>query len=163
VGVNTGRKQENEGSPRIESPCAIGFRAHSGWSALVILAGPLRAPVVIQRTRIELIDPAIAGSKQPFHRARDLGLQAGAKHVERCTDKAKQLAEQSVRAAIRFSLEKGYRTAAAGIVLGSGRALPDFASILGSHPLLHSAEGQLFREALADGAQRCGLPITGVK
>lgn len=161
--MHTGPKQKNKGSPPDQSPCAIGFRAHSGWSALVILAGPPRAPVVLQRTRIELIDPAIAGSKQPFHRARELGLGAGAKHVERCTDKAKELAEQSMRAAIRFSLEKGHRAAAVGIVLGSGHPLPDFESILASHPLLHTAEGQLFRDVLADAAQRCGLPVTGVK
>ncbi len=144
-------------------PAAVGFRAHSGWAALVMLAGPLRAPTVVVRTRIELIDPAIPGSKQPYHAARELDGEAAAKHVQRCADTAKQLADQSLRALLREWKARDHEVAGAGLVLGSGRPLPDFEMILGSHPLLHTAEGQLFRQALAQASERCGLTVTGVK
>jgi len=144
-------------------PAAVGFRAHSGWAALVMLAGPLRSPTVVVRTRIELIDPAIPGSKQPYHAARELDREAAAKHVQRCADTAKHLAEQSIRALLREWKARDHEVAGAGLVLGSGRPLPDFEAILASHPLLHTAEGELFRQALAHASERCGLTVTGVK
>src|SRR5712692_8847232 len=60
---------------------ALGLRAHSGWAALVVVAGSLRstavlsvpsvpsAPCVINRRRIELAAPGIP--KQPYHAAAE--------------------------------------------------------------------------------------------
>ncbi len=33
----------------------LGFRVHSGWAAAVALCGPLDAPVVVDRRRIQLV------------------------------------------------------------------------------------------------------------
>ena len=157
------KRESRNPRPARKIPAAVGFRAHSGWAALVMLAGPLRAPKVVVRTRIELIDPAIPGSKQPYHAARELDREAAAKHVQRCADTAKRLAEQSLRALLREWKARDHEVAGAGLVLGSGRPLPDFEMILASHPLLHTAEGELFRQALAQASERCGLTVTGVK
>jgi len=35
---------------------ALGFRVHTGWAALVALAGPRTSPRAIARHRIELVD-----------------------------------------------------------------------------------------------------------
>ena len=144
-------------------PSAFGFRAHSGWAALVVLSGPLRSPKIIERTRVELIDPAIPGSKQPYHAARELALKAAANHVQRCADTAKQLAEQFLKALIHGLKEKGHEVVGSGIILGSGRPLPGFEATLASHPLVHTAEGELFRHSLSHASERCGLTVTGVK
>ena len=53
-------------------PAALGFRAHSGWAALVVVAGDPRAPEVVLRERIEMADPELPGSKQPYHAAEEL-------------------------------------------------------------------------------------------
>ena len=42
-------------------PAALGLRAHSGWAALVVVAGPRSSPAVVDRRRIELIDPRFRG------------------------------------------------------------------------------------------------------
>jgi hypothetical protein len=34
---------------------------------------------------------------------------------------------------------------------------------LASHPLLHTAEGELFREALAQASEKCGLAVSRVR
>jgi hypothetical protein len=52
--------------------CALGFRAHSGWSVLVAVTEPLIGPAIEVRRMIETADPRIAGSKQPFHAAEKL-------------------------------------------------------------------------------------------
>jgi hypothetical protein len=47
-------------------------------------------------------------------------------------------------------------------VLGGGR--PDFtlSQALSTHAAMHGAEGWLFREALIEASQECGLRVTGV-
>ena len=53
---------------------ALGFRAHSGWAAAVALGGSPRSPEVIDRRRIELIEPGSPGGVQPYHVARTMDL-----------------------------------------------------------------------------------------
>jgi hypothetical protein len=48
-------------------------------------------------------------------------------------------------------------------LLASGRPLPALESILASHALIHTAEGELFREALRAACRACGLRVIGVK
>jgi hypothetical protein len=48
------------------------------------------------------------------------------------------------------------------VVLGSGKALPGLDKILASHALIHTAEGEMFREALVWAANELGLAVTGV-
>jgi hypothetical protein len=47
--------------------------------------------------------------------------------------------------------------------MGSGRTLPELSKVLGSHALIHAAEGEMYRDVLVHAAARCGLPVTGVK
>ena len=52
---------------------AAGFKAHSGWAALVVLGESDDGLVVVDRRRIELVDPAdIDWAKQPYHAAENL-------------------------------------------------------------------------------------------
>jgi hypothetical protein len=57
----------------------------------------------------------------------------------------------------------GHRVAGCGLLLASGRPLPPLEKILASHPLLHTAEGELFREALRVASAACGLPLVEVR
>jgi len=57
----------------------------------------------------------------------------------------------------------GHPVHGCGLLLASGRPLPPLAKILASHPLLHTAEGELFRDALRAACRDCGLPIVTVK
>jgi hypothetical protein len=83
--------------------------------------------------------------------------------VKHFADRARHLAEQAVRAAIGGLQEMGYEVVGCSIPLGSGRPATTLAATLASHPLLHTAEGELFRGALNHAGERCGLPVMGVK
>jgi hypothetical protein len=50
-----------------------------------------------------------------------------------------------------------------GLLLASGRALPTLEKILASHALIHTADGELFREALLHANSRCGLEELTIK
>jgi hypothetical protein len=145
------------------APAAIGWRAHSGWAQLIALGGPLAAPAVLARRRVELADHWMPGSVQPFHAARDLGPEAGERLVARCRQASLDLARLALREARAELGRLGYRLAACGLPQSSARPLPAFAAILASHPLLHTAEGELFREVLATAGSELGLAVVRVK
>jgi hypothetical protein len=142
---------------------ALGFRAHSGWAALVAVTEPLSAPAVVLRRRIVTADPKVAGSKQPFHAAEDWPLPKAEKYIERCSDSSHQLALAAVQAALDELQQAGHIPIACGAIVGSGRQLPDLQRILASHALLHAAEGEFFRNVIATATERCKLRNVCVK
>ena len=138
---------------------ALGLRAHSGWAVAVAVAGA----AVIERRRIELCDCLVAGSKQPYHRAAQMPLPQAAQYLERCAQISTAMAEAAVRRMVADLSGAGYRAAGCSILLGAGRPLGELAKTLASHPLIHTAEGEFYRDALREGARRCGLAVDGIK
>src|SRR5690349_18385424 len=79
------------------TPVALGFRAHSGWAAVVAIAGPLGAPDVVDRSRIDLLDRTIPGAAQPYHAAAEMELKQAEKLIDRCVQSARRLAAKGLR------------------------------------------------------------------
>ncbi len=142
---------------------AIGFRAHSGWAVLVAVGGSVAAPTVIQRRRIELADRGISGSVQPYHAARAMGLEEAEPFLKRCGDRARTVAREAVQDAVGELQQQGYDVAGSCILQGSGRTTTELAKILASHPMMHTAEGEFFREALRSACESCGLAVSAVR
>jgi hypothetical protein len=65
--------------------------------------------------------------------------------------------------AIEALANQGYQVAAAGLLLAAGRSLPDLPTVLTSHALIHTAEGEMFRDVLVRASEACALPVTGVR
>jgi hypothetical protein len=139
------------------------MRAHSGWAALVALGGSPQAPDVIHRRRIVTADPDIRGSKQPFHAAEPLKLPDAQALINKCTESTRRLSREALRAVIIDLREKDIEVIGCGVILGSGRSLPALEAILASHALLHTAEGEFYRQALVEAGEHCGLPVSGLK
>jgi hypothetical protein len=142
---------------------ALGFRAHSGWAALVAVAGTIEAPRVLERRRIIVADPELPGSKQPYHAAAELPLPRAEALVRSAVESSRALAVEVLSARIKALRSQGHEVVSCGVVLGSGKALPGLENILASHALLHTAEGEMFRDVLVWAAKECGLPVTGVR
>jgi hypothetical protein len=83
--------------------------------------------------------------------------------VRRATESSRALALEAMAAAVEALRSQGHEVAGCGVVLGSGKALPGLEGILGSHALIHTAEGEMFRAVLLWAAQSHGLPVTGVR
>lgn len=144
------------------SPAAIGFRAHSGWAAAVAITVPADAPVVITRRRIEMMEHGAAGPSQPYHAAVGLEIREAQQLVADSAARSAVLATTALRGMVEDLRRLGHGVSGCGLLLGSGRPLPPLERILASHPLLHTAEGELFRDALRTASRECGLPITAV-
>jgi len=146
------------------SRVALGLRAHSGWAALVALVGPPAAPTVVDRRRIEMADASIEGSKQPYHEAEDKKPKEAERIVARCIDSSRALAREALSAVVRELRGRDHEVAGCGLLLASGRALPeDVHAILASHALIHAAEGEMYRDALRRASEQLSLRVTGVR
>ena len=142
----------------------LGLRAHSGWAALVALAGPSASPTVVDRRRLELADAAIEGSKQPYHEAEGKKPKEAERLLARCMDSSRALAREGLRAVVDQLAARDHRVVGCGVLLGSGRALPeDVHKILASHALIHAAEGEMYRDVLVRAGEHLSLPVTGVR
>ena len=147
--------------PRTERLC-LGLRAHSGWAVLVALAGPPDAPVVVERRRLTLCDGSFP--RQPYHAAEPLAPAKAEALVTRSLDTANRLAREEVRRAVKDLRASGRDVVGAALLLGSGRPLPnELAAILAAHPLIHTAEGEMYREALRMACESASLPVAGFR
>jgi hypothetical protein len=136
---------------------AHGFRARSGWATAVAVAAPRQSPVVVLRRRVELADPDIPGSRQPYHAGEDLALEAAERIVALCGERTAELAYQAVHSLADELRTNGHHLDGCGILTGSDRPTGTVRDILASHPWMHAAEGQFFRNALMEAAHQCGL------
>jgi hypothetical protein len=146
------------------SRIALGFRAHSGWAALVAVAGPPASATVVDRRRIELADAAIEGSKQPYHAAAGKKPKEAERIVARCIDSSRRLAREALWAVLAELRQRHHDVVGCGLLLASGRALPpDVHAILASHALIHAAEGEMYRDVLVRASEHFSLRVTGVR
>jgi hypothetical protein len=132
---------------------ALGFRAHSGWAAAVALGGSPRSPEVIDRRRISLIAPGSPGGVQPYHVARTMDLTKAEEFITVVIAAVDRSALLAVRAFAEAISGKRHAIASCGIVLASGRPLPSQEATLRSHAMVHTAEGELYRAAIARAAK----------
>jgi hypothetical protein len=136
---------------------AIGFSVHTGWAASVLVVGPSRAPRVLDRRRIRLSHSDDTLEAEVYHRAAELS----ASKASALVSEAKKSALAHALAALQ-DLAHFRPLAAAGVVMSAVTVPEDLTAILRSHPLIHTAEGALYREALADASRKCGLEIVRI-
>ena len=146
-----------------QTRATVGFRAHSGWAALVAVAEPVRLAVVIDRRRVELADLKVPRPVQPYHAAQELELKEAEKYVKHFATQAKLLAQRALRDVIDHLKAANYLVVGCGIPLGSGRPATTLEATLASHSMLHTAEGELFRNALIQASEHFQLPVAGIR
>lgn len=142
---------------------AMGFAPHSGWAAVVALGGPPADPRVLARSRVEMADPRAPESRQPYHAVEALAVEEAARRLDGYTTVAEGMAYAAIQALAEDLGGRGYRVTSVGVLESSGRKGGSLASILASHALIHSADGDHFRTALAAAAERSGLAVSRVR
>jgi hypothetical protein len=140
---------------------AIGCRAHTGWAALVVVAGGVARPDVIFRGRAELGDPAGHVRRNVYQAARGLESAAAATAVEAAERNATEQAAAALERTLRQARDEGAVVRSCAVVVGTfPRAR--LASILASHALAHAAEGRLYQGALLQSAESRGLDAVAI-
>src|SRR5207248_1321939 len=141
----------------------LGFRAHSGWAVAIAVAGTRRAPEVLRRTRIEMVNGTSPGGKQPYHRAAEMPFSGAEKLVNSAIQSANELAGQRLRDLIAELGNENTRIIAGRVLSASGRPLGDLESVLASHATIHAAEGELYRKALVQACANCAIPCAQIR
>jgi hypothetical protein len=142
---------------------AVGFRVHSGWAAAVTMRGSRDTPVVVDRRNIQLVKTYTYTFRQPYHTAAKMPRPDAAKFIRSVQADAKRLAVASLRSLQADLAEGDFEIVRGALLLASGRALPGLEQILASHALIHTADGELFRNGLRCACAACGLPLDGIR
>lgn len=138
--------------------CAVGFTVKSGWACAVLVAGTAVAPRVVASRRVEISDPDLPDSKQPYHAGFGTARDAG-DGLKRLVSSVKSFGRKSVGRVIRDYQQRG-ELRGAGVVVGS---LIDPKTIGNDHIRIHAMEGQLFRSVVIDAAETAGLKCDVVR
>jgi hypothetical protein len=83
--------------------------------------------------------------------------------IERVRDEARRLAHRAIHGLQNDLQKQGVNLTRCGLLLASGKPLPTLEKTLASHTLIHTADGELFREAILDASGRCGPKSTCIK
>jgi hypothetical protein len=152
--------------PYLEVPvkqAAVGFCVHSGWSAVVAVYLEKGSPAVFERERVHLVEAFTYRFRQPYHTAQKMPLSEAREFIAKVRATAGNVALRVIRALQERLDQRGYKLSRGALLLASGKPLPELEKILASHALIHTADGELFRNALADASAQCELGVFRVK
>jgi len=134
----------------------LGCRVKSGWASAVLIDETAAKPKVLDQCRIELSDPRVPETVQPYHAAFGTE-QSDARVVRRLTTIVHRCAKRSVADLLARYHEAGHRVGSVAVVVGS---VIDPATIANQHIRAHASEGRLFRTALVDAFAAHGVSST---
>jgi len=141
---------------------ALGFKSHSGWTAMVVVGAAGDGLEIVDRQRVELIDEGETWAKQPYHAAEDLPPDEARRVVAEGTESARRVAARQMRRNVSQLKKLGHEIAGCGVLVPD--PMPDWSTdeILAVHFRMHKAEGVLFPDALCKAADACGLRLVAV-
>lgn len=145
------------GGKRGQRIAALGCRAHTGWAALVVVAGGAARPDVLFRGRAELGDPGGRVRRNAYHAARGLETAAARDLIAAAERIASGQAAEALERTSARVMADGAVIRSCAVVVGATSGRARLESILASHALVHAAEGRLYQGALLKGAESCGL------
>ncbi len=141
----------------------MGIRPHSGWGALVLVAGKPGAVDVIDRRRIVITAPHTKGAEQPYHFSQGLKLSDAQTYLAERAAESEQLAFDALRQMVLEAHRRHQVVHSCAVLLAAGRSLPPLEKILASHLLVHTAEGEFFRQAFRRAGDRLKMQVTGIR
>lgn len=144
----------------------LGFSVHTGWSVMVAVSSEptTTSVVVLDRRRLVMI-PGSDPESPPFvyHAARRLKLDAAERFIRDCAESSSTEAKAALRAAVEDLASREHEVVASGIIVGGRPPAASLDAVLRSHPLIHAAEGELFRGAIRGASEALGIPVTEVR
>ncbi len=145
------------------SRAAVGFRVHSGWAAFVAVSLDRNQPKILARGRPHLVESFTYRFRQPYHTAESMNIVDARAFISSVETEATRLAGKAVETILTTLQTQGHELTILALIRGSGKPLPILAKILASHALIHTADGDLFRDALAQACRKCSLENFEIK
>ena len=112
----------------------------------MLLEGPARSPHLCDVQRIDLSDPQLPETRQPYHAAMGR-LETDTKKISRRVDVVRRITEKSIAKLLAGYRQQNFTIKRAALVVGSQI---DPRSVANAHIRAHALEGQLFRSVLQE-------------
>jgi hypothetical protein len=142
----------------------LGFSVHTGWAAMIAVAGPPKSPAILDRRRVEMMGDDPVNPRFVYHYAAEsLAPSAAERFVGRAVEQSRDNAVTAIEAAIAELRKKNYDIVASGIIVGNRPLEAKLSDILKGHSLIHTAEGELFRVAIKSASLRLKIPVTEIR
>ena len=138
---------------------ALGFKLHTGWAALVAVSGRPGKIALLLRRRIELLPADGSIPRFVYHKASEMPLAQAAELVMRATKASAGAAKLALDETLSELASREIQVDVCGVLAGSRSAPDDLGAILRSHPLIHTAEGALFQDAIVSAGKSCNLAV----
>jgi hypothetical protein len=130
---------------------SLGFSVRTGRAVVVAIGGRPEAPELLAKTRIDVATTFDEGAV--FHVAQELPLEKARAFVH---DSEARFVARARTELVTFIEQLDARIVAAAMAAPAPRSLPALESILKVHPLLHAAEGELYRRIFSESAAAVG-------
>lgn len=139
---------------------ALGMKPHTGWAAVVALAGPIASAKVVTKKRLDMATTFEEGAV--YHKAQELPLARAEALIRSREEKFERIARDGLQEFLAELRAKGCEPVVVAMVAGNHKGLPPLESILKSHPLVHAAEGDLYRSVLLRASEACSLRVLSI-
>jgi hypothetical protein len=153
------------GVGRRDRRAALGFAVHTGWAAMVaVSSGPTPSVEILDRRHLEMI--AGRDRERPrfaYHAARELRLDAAERFIREVEELSLARATTALQATVNELGTRNYDVVASSIIVGGGPLPASLDTILKSHALIHTAEGELFRGAIRGASESLEIPVTEIR
>jgi hypothetical protein len=125
---------------------SLGISPHTGWAACVVVRGTLAKPAIVANEVVDILGDA---ERFCFHMAEKMDLAEASKWIASMRKKALVNAKRALAPLLAGDV------GVCAIVAKSDepRSLDE---VLASHPRIHTAEGQFYRDVLRDA---CPVPV----
>ncbi|HEY3798144.1 MAG TPA: hypothetical protein VGL58_07295 [Caulobacteraceae bacterium] len=136
---------------------ALGFRPHTYWTAAVAVRDASGAAGVLARHKLVF---AAGSERSVYHQAAELGVGAS---TDALLEKVRRAVVANARAGIERLLEVLARDGIAvtfAAAPAGGKKMPAMADIIRVHTLQHRAEGEFYRDCVAEACQSLGLAVS---
>jgi len=131
---------------------------------MVAVSRPAASAAVLDRGRLEMMPGGDRESPRfVYHAARQLQLEPAERLIRQASERSSAKAKAALKAVVEELASREYEVVAAGIVAGNRPLTAPLEEVLGSHSLVHAAEGELFRGAIRSAVQALGIPVTDVR
>jgi hypothetical protein len=128
---------------------AIGLRIKSGYAIAIVLTGPPESPTIMGRRIVELSDPNIVETRQPYHD------EFGTEHEDpREIARRATIIDRCAKKSVADLLRETNGATRASLVVGS---LIDPAHVGNAHIRADANEGKLFRTVVEDALKSHGI------
>src|SRR6185369_13885561 len=127
---------------------ALGLCVRTGRAVVVAVGRAPEAPEVPEILAKGRIDVAFTFDEGAvFHVAQEMPIEKARAFVR---DSESRFVERASGELGAFAARLGAKVVAAGMVAPPVKALPPFEAILKAHPLVHAAEGELYRRVFSE-------------